>query len=626
MANSPPTDHVQRGLDYVNHRLAHPSFLKSISPSRLPSQAASEESSPPKSAHFLRPGFSAARAAGKPGAAVEPVRNDSLIPDGEVAATLQELGVAKDDGLRELTLDRVDGQHHHLGRLNGSPAALSEDIRNWRSFFHHFDFARLARVVTRARDTSRAHTMAGIATAAATAAPSGPGQASSFQTFDHGHHDLVLAVDFDFYGTRMVTASSDHRLKLWEKQDDAWTAVDTWRAHDAEIVDVKFNGPFTTPSLASVAEDARLKLWAEDPLATRNSGHRFRLMFQLRSETGVPFCSLAFKPLLAETYLAAVTRDGYLAVYEPMDFDDLASDWGRIDARHLCPTPDRSIETGFRVAWHQECLPCWTAVEAGLERKSLGLAVAAMDVVKVFRTDKDKRFYLAAELTGARGIIRDVAWANGAMRGYDLIAAASKDGLVRIYELSTPKKRQRTSSDLGAAHPASSIGASTSSHSIPAILEPDDASQANNSNSNGDGNNSSSTISKSPSRLSSGRGAAASSSTTRSAISSGLARSSATTLSDAGPDAGAPSSSTTLSPLVRPPEAEADAGEGAGRVRHAARCVAELGREHGGVWRVAWSFGGDVLMTTGDDGAVRAWKRDGAGTWREAARVDVEGG
>jgi hypothetical protein len=36
----------------------------------------------------------------------------------------------------------------------------------------------------------------------------------------------------------MVTASSDHRLKVWDKKDDGWTVTDVWKAHDAEVTDV----------------------------------------------------------------------------------------------------------------------------------------------------------------------------------------------------------------------------------------------------------------------------------------------------------------------------------------------------------------------------------------------------
>lgn len=61
---------------------------------------------------------------------------------------------------------------------------------------------------------------------------------SGFIDFDAGHRDLVTVTKFNFYGNRIVTASSDHRMKVWDQRDDEWQLVDTWRAHDAEIRDV----------------------------------------------------------------------------------------------------------------------------------------------------------------------------------------------------------------------------------------------------------------------------------------------------------------------------------------------------------------------------------------------------
>lgn len=61
---------------------------------------------------------------------------------------------------------------------------------------------------------------------------------SGFADFDAGHRDLVTVTKFNFYGNRIVTASSDHRMKVWDQKDGEWQLVDTWRAHDAEIRDV----------------------------------------------------------------------------------------------------------------------------------------------------------------------------------------------------------------------------------------------------------------------------------------------------------------------------------------------------------------------------------------------------
>lgn len=60
-----------------------------------------------------------------------------------------------------------------------------------------------------------------------------------FSTLRHGHQDLVLAAAYNFYGNRLVTASSDHKLKVWDKKGDDWKLVDSWKAHDAEITDVR---------------------------------------------------------------------------------------------------------------------------------------------------------------------------------------------------------------------------------------------------------------------------------------------------------------------------------------------------------------------------------------------------
>lgn len=200
---------------------------------------------------------------------------------------------------------------------------------------------------------------------------------------------------------------------------------------------VKWNGPFVGEILGSVGEDGLLRIWQEDVLEAPMSGRRFKRIYQLLSPSRVPYMSLDFKNIGTETYLAMISRDGQLTVCEPVDHDNL-SEWQDMWQDYLCKTPSRTEETSFRLCWHHEKLPAWPAILAGLDRKSLSLAVSVMDTVKIFRTDKDRKFYLAAELTGTKGLIRDVAWANGSMRGFDVIAAASKDGHVRVYELHTP--------------------------------------------------------------------------------------------------------------------------------------------------------------------------------------------
>lgn len=370
---------------------------------------------------------------------------------------------------------------------------------------------------------------------------------TGFHRFSHGHQDLVLAIDYNFYGTRMATASSDHKLKVWDRKDDQWTVTDVWPAHEAEVTDVRWNGPFVGEILGSIGEDGLLRVWQEDVNEAPNTGRRFKRIFQMASKTYVPFMSLDFKNIGTETYLAVITRDGYLAVCEPEDHDDLSS-WRIMWEDYLCKIPARTEEVGFRLCWHHEKLPAWPAILAGLDRKTLSLAVAVGETVKVFRTDKDRKFYSAAELTGARELVRDVSWANGSMRGFDIIATASKDGLIRIYELHTP----------GAA--------SLSTRS---------------STQNG---------TDAPPKPSSTRLA-------RSGIGAGLAGGMRGSRDDS---AGVP-----------------------GAVKQDPKLVAELAAHDGAVWRISWSQMGDMLVSTGDDGLVRLWKKAVDGKWLEAAEIDA---
>lgn len=262
---------------------------------------------------------------------------------------------------------------------------------------------------------------------------------NGFHRFSHGHQDLLLSVSYNFYGTRMASASADHKVKVWDRNEKTgqWVVTDVWTAHDAEVTDVKWNGPFVGEHLGTIGEDGLCKIWQEDVNELPNSGRRFKKIFQQVTATGVPYMCLDFKNIGTETYMAVITRDGYLTVCEPEDHDELSA-WRIMWSDYLCKTPPRTEETAFRLSWHKEKIPAWPAVLAGLDRRSLSLAVAIGSTVKVFRTDKDRKFYTAATLEGASGLVRDVSWSNGSMRGFDAIATASKDGYVRIYELHTP--------------------------------------------------------------------------------------------------------------------------------------------------------------------------------------------
>ena len=358
-------------------------------------------------------------------------------------------------------------------------------------------------------------------------------------------------MDYNLYGTRMATASADHRVKVWDRNDKTgqWGVTDVWLAHDAGVTDVKWNAPYVGEHLGTVGEDGLVRIWQEDVNQPVNSGKRFKKIFEQVTPTGVPYMCIDFKNIGSESYMAVITRDGYLSICEPEDHDELSA-WRIMWSDYLCKSPPHTEESGFRISWHKERFPASSAILAGLDRKSLSLAVAVGDTVRVFRTDKDRKFYTAAILEGAKALVRDVSWANGSMRGFDVIATASKDGSVRIYELHTPGINLSQMASKG--------------------IEASDGPTAFRQ---------------------------ASTKLVKSGIGAGLAGGARGKRDES---AGVP-----------------------GAIRQDSKLIAELKAHKGAPWRVSWSQMGDILVSTGDDGCVRIWKKAVDGKWREAVEIDA---
>ncbi|KAJ5666834.1 hypothetical protein N7462_011243 [Penicillium macrosclerotiorum] len=397
-----------------------------------------------------------------------------------------------------------------------------------------------------------------------------PEMAGGFADFDAGHRDLVSVTKFNFYGTRIVTASSDHRLKVWDLKEGQWHLTDTWRAHDAEIRDVSgndhafsyvnqtttdfrskatWNGPFAGQHLGSVGEDMRLKIWQEDVTQPSNSGRRFRSVFRMTAPQRHPFVSLDFRNIDLESWLAVITRDGYLMVMEPVSPDSLA-DWQTLDQFRVCPAPERGEETSFKVQFHHDPTDITHTLLPDSDGKTLSLVVAAMDSVKVYRTGGNRRFYHAIELNGHGGLVRDISWANGSVRGYDLIASGGKDGLIRIFEVYTTVVTQ-------GSHTPNSRKAERRQQQ--------------------------------PSSLRT---------TSQSGIGNALANRTPASVSNR--------------------QANEDS-----QFRHSFKQVACIDSKHLDVWQVEFSFAGDSLISSGDDGAVRFWKKSLSGEWLEFAETDM---
>ena len=275
--------------------------------------------------------------------------------------------------------------------------------------------------------------------------------------------------------------------------------------------------------------------------------------------------------------------------------------------------PRRGEETSFCVAWHDERLPCWTAVTGGrrpkqygdegrkksedtvdhgrkrqgLDKGSVGLAVGCGNWgVKIFRTDAAGKLFLACEFGapeeksyGQDGyydwhdngegdtLIRNVAWSNGSVRGWDTIATGGKDGVVRVWELHTPDQQQTRAS----------TGDISSQNGQDTAQDSDDQKQHQTNP---------------PSGLTA---------SLQHQYQSYRAR-------------------LNTNPIL------STSTDDPTHVTQTATLVASLAGHEGAVWKVGFSVTGDMLTSTGDDGVVRFWKRSAEGPWLAWGDLDVSAG
>ncbi|KAI0892633.1 WD domain-containing protein [Annulohypoxylon nitens] len=279
---------------------------------------------------------------------------------------------------------------------------------------------------------------------------------AAFDIIQHGHKDLVQAIAFNAYGDRCATGSVDGKIRVFNRhQDGIWRLCDNWKSHAGEILELQWLPPTIYPNLlASLGIEGCFRLWGEDPSAA--PGRRFsardgngKNVSQLRSGR-YPYRSFSVKhdETTRCTYIALIATDGHLTVYEGEEPEALLN-YPKLDDFQAFAKPNRGEETCFKVRFDPNPEPCYAAIRAGVPTDALSLVVSGLTSVKIYRTrdivtssfgaaTRGKEFYLALEIKEHNYLIRDVSWAPGNYRGYDMIATACQDGILRVFRIDTP--------------------------------------------------------------------------------------------------------------------------------------------------------------------------------------------
>ncbi|KAM3518886.1 hypothetical protein NHJ13051_007869 [Beauveria bassiana] len=465
----------------------------------------------------------------------------------------------------------------------------------------------------------------------------------------HGHKDLVQAITFNTYGDRCATGSVDGKIRVFNRhKDGTWRICDTWTAHGGEVLELQWLPATVYPNvLASLGTEGWFRLWAEDPSAT--PGRRFcagrtssgRPIFDTRSSSSrgggssssssssnnstYRSFSMTHNDETKHTHLALLTTEGRLTVWETEQPEAL-NEYTSMDKFLVIPQrPQRGQETAFKVVFDPNPEPCYAALRAGVPTDALGLAVAAMDVVRIYRSREvvaasygldtpKKEFYLAAEVTGHRGLVRDIAWAPGNIRGYDMIATACQDGYARVFRVDTPLDSSTSTSTSSSSTPNGhgSWAAST-------LITPEKSLQQHRAAVASLG-------SASPSAKDDDGGSGISSAHPHphphphhhhhhhpSSLSASLASKAASGSSSGAGGGGGGGGADSRLRTIQPGQP--------GTVTHTAREISRLDNSRTPVWRVGFDDDGQILGTTGDDGKLLCYRQTPDGSWAKSSEM-----
>jgi nucleoporin SEH1 len=188
-----------------------------------------------------------------------------------------------------------------------------------------------------------------------------------------------------------------------------------------------------------------------------------------------------------------------------------------------------------------------------------------------------KEFYLAVEINVHRGLVRDVAWAPGNIRGYDIIATACQDGYARVFRLETPYSDK----DGKSWSAASLFKAERSLTHRESIATKDGSTEKQQQQQQQQHHHSSSQSSQHHQHPST--------------LSASLAKSGA--------------------------NGDRPRGHHADQVKHVYREISKLDSHRTPIWRVGFDDDGQILGTTGDDGKLLCYRQTPDGSWIKSSEL-----
>ncbi|KAI3630889.1 hypothetical protein MIR68_012324 [Amoeboaphelidium protococcarum] len=261
---------------------------------------------------------------------------------------------------------------------------------------------------------------------------------SVLSQFDAGHEDMIHDAQFDYYGKRVATCSSDKSIHVYkinstDNQVDAGSKQ-ILKGHDGPVWSVQWAHPQHGSVLVSGGYDGKVIVWKETPSAQSvgaqktisTGGGRWEQFFVYKQSSSVN--AIAINQQNSEALeFASVSSDGKLVIHL----------WdAQIGNFRIITEVEAHYGGCFTAAYNcnqAHGVLMQVQQESAAPHPFRLVTGGADNLVKVWKQNATtKKYELEHTLEGHQDWVRDVAWAP--FNPTDLIASGSTDKTVLIWK------------------------------------------------------------------------------------------------------------------------------------------------------------------------------------------------
>lgn len=239
---------------------------------------------------------------------------------------------------------------------------------------------------------------------------------------ESNHADLIHDVAYDFYGKRIATCGSDHKISIYD-QDEAgnYNLSGEIKEHSGSIWRVGWAHPEYGQVIASCSFDHTAKIWEEQDGPGADGLKSRWIERATMSDSKKAVTGIAFAPRHLGLRLATCGEDGQIRIYEAMDVMNLSS-WSQLEDFKLA-----------KEGGNCRCLSWNPARESNM--LAIGSA-STKNNLQLWELGASKHWSPVLEDLGSLTCeVHDVSFAPTMGRTYYLLAAACGDRRVRIWKI-----------------------------------------------------------------------------------------------------------------------------------------------------------------------------------------------